>query len=143
MKFRSRFNFFGLWMSNCFSSACWKSILSSLNCFALLSNIAWTYLYRSISGFSILFQWSILLPIPQNHDYWTYVVRFLPPFPSISKFLAIISPLQVHMYFRTILPISIKKSCCCLDENCVISVYQFEKNCRLYFVESSNAWTFI
>lgn len=104
-------------MSRYSGTTCWKDYLCYiiLHCFFFFSKISWLYLCRSFCWLSILFHWTICLclPIPDCHDYCTFIVslrveyrQFFNLFLSISIALAILCLLPLHINFRISLLVS-------------------------------------
>ena len=54
--------------------------------------------------------------------------------------LTILVPLPFRIYYRTILSITTKKSCCDFDRNCINPAYQFSEHWHFFYVESFMPW---
>ena len=117
-----------LCMSNCFSTICWKGYPSFIDMlFTHLSEIIWTHICGSISGFSILFYWSVCLSLCQYHhlDYhsdnksWNWVDWVPPLFSSFQKFFVYYSSFASPYTSEGNLVCIYKKPCWDFDRNCV------------------------
>lgn len=111
--------------------------------FTLLSKISWPYLCRSISGFTVLFNWSICLSLLQYHTVlitiaiWWYLENWVDEFFSLFSFFKIYfsyfsSFAFLYIYFRLILSVS-TKIFLRFDRNCIKPVCQVLAS--LYFVK--------
>lgn len=113
--------------------------------FAPLSKINWIFSV-SISGFSSLFRRSLYLSLHlQNLHYPSYIMSLEIECSDSSHFilfkivLAILVLLPLHINYSIILSISTPYQK--FDRICIKLVYQFRENWHLYYVDSSNPWT--
>ena len=115
VKVMPRFIFF-TWMSNCFSTICWKDYLCSIvSNLLFLSEFSWLYLWRNISGLSILSHWFICLffsPISCCLDYNSFMVSLRVEWSQLSNFVLLcqqwIDYFPISINFRISLLLSTK-----------------------------------
>ena len=88
------------------------------------------------SGFSILphSYHSAIIPTIGNSE-----SSLFSQLPNIRLFLA---SLLSHINFTIGLSVSTKQPCWDLARNCLQHTHQFRENWRIYWVESSNPWTY-
>ena len=65
---------FVYWVTNCYSTICWKDYLYSTQFLLHVSKISLLSLCRSVSGFSVLFCWSLGQQTVKNTLYDTIMV---------------------------------------------------------------------
>lgn len=121
---------FCLWMSSFISIICWNILFSTVLLFVSLLKMSWVYLYRSISGFSILLinQFVYSLSIAYCLDYNSFIrlevnsVNLPTLSITFNTELAIFDHLPSHINFRISMSIFTKIICWCFKSACIVSV---------------------